>query len=475
MFRSRLGVLYSANAIEKSLGVAKLLLAGRLLGPTEFGLYGLSLVVIMTMDLLSQVGVEAALIRKEHLTRQDKDTAWLLLFARGLLLGAAAWFGSSFVGQFFGNVAVVPLVRLLAIGFLMNSIQSVEYYLARRELRFGPWFWVRVSGSLVDLGVSLALAWSLHTAWALVVGYVVAGTVRTAVGYVAAPYTPHFSLSSESLRYLLQFGRWAGGLSIVLYLLTQGDDLVVGKVLGAGALGLYQLAYRVSNMPTSEVTHVLSNFTLPLYAQLSRTGHKSADAFKSVVAVTALVSLPAATAIALMAKPFVAAFLGQQWQAAVPLMQWLAIWGVTRSLDASAGALFFALGRPDLDFKLHMWKLVLLASLIVPAVHRWGLGGVAGTVVLCGLVVSPVTSVAAFRLVQLPARSALEALRAPIAAALVTAVLLGALRMLGLGSVLTLGMATLVMAALVGIVVRMVGSGQIAEARVFVSALRDAA
>lgn len=409
-----LASLGAANVIEKAMGVVKLLAVSRIIGPAELGLYGLALVVIVTIEQLSQVGVESALIEKGTVTYADKSSAWVLLLARGVIVGAAAWIAAPAFATFFNEPELTELVRLMAFAAFVSGLQSVEYLLARRELRFGPWFWVRSLGSIVDLGVSLLLALQWGTASGLVVGYVASVLARTALTYIVAPYSPSLRASRASLVHLLRFGRWAGGLSIVLFLLTQGDDLVVGKMLGVTALGFYQMGYRISNLPTSEVTHVFSGFTMPFYARLKNSGQPVAEAYLAVFALTALIAVPMAVTVLAYARPFVATFLGPEWFPAIPIIQLLAVWGVTRSLDATSGALFFALGRPDLDFKLHLAKLGVLGLIIVPAATLGDVHGVAIAVVVSGLVVIPFTVVAAGRLLGRPVRGFARLLRMPL-------------------------------------------------------------
>jgi len=441
-----------ANIVEKLLGIAKLVIVSRILGPSEFGLFGLALVVILTVEQFTQVGFESALIAKREIHPEDKSSAWLLLLARGLVLAAIIWLCAPLFASFFGEPSIRELVQVMVIGVVITAFQSVEVFIARREMRFGPWLWIRVTGSATDLVVSVALAVAWGTAMGLVVGYVASALTRTVVGYVTAPYRPRWLLTRASLAHLIRFGRWATGLSIVLFVLTQGDDLVVAKLLGVGALGLYQMGYRISNMPTSEVTHVFSSFTLPLYARMKNAGESVSDAYRTILAVTAMIALPVAVMIVAFAHPFVTVFLGDDWLPAVPIIQLLAVWGVTRSLDATAGSLFFALGRPDLDFKLHLAKVILLAAMIFPAARLSGLTGVAAAVVTTGLVMSPITMRASAGLLMRPAVDLWRALLMPFGLAGGTAAVSLAILNAGLSDGIGLALGTLFAACLAGAV-----------------------
>ena len=123
----------------------------------------------------------------------------------------------------------------------------------------------------------------------------------------------------------------------------------MGKLLGVTALGFYQLAYRISNMPATEITHVISRVTFPAYSKLQDDIPKLREAYLKVLQITAFLSFPIAGLIFVLAPDFTKIFLGEKWMPMVPAMQVLVFAGLSRAIAATAGYIFYAVGKPKID------------------------------------------------------------------------------------------------------------------------------
>jgi O-antigen/teichoic acid export membrane protein len=119
--------------------------------------------------------------------------------------------------------------------------------------------------------VSITLAFTLRNVWALVWGGLAASFVRLFMSYLIHPYRPRLSLARKELQELFGFGKWLLGSGVLVFLVTQGDDLFVGKVLGPAALGLYQMAYLISNLPATEISRTMAQVAFPAYSKLQHS------------------------------------------------------------------------------------------------------------------------------------------------------------------------------------------------------------
>lgn len=161
----------------------------------------------------------------------------------------------------------------------------------------------------------------------------------------------------------------------MIFLITQGDDIFVGKLLGATALGFYQLAYRISNMPATEITHVISRVTFSAYSKLQNDIPRLREAYLKVLQLTAFLSFPIAGLIFVLAPDFTMIFLGKKWMPMVPAMQVLVFAGLVRSIAATSGYIFYAVGKPKIDTKWQIVRLFIIAALIYPFTIKWGILG----------------------------------------------------------------------------------------------------
>ncbi|GAI54637.1 unnamed protein product, partial [marine sediment metagenome] len=183
----------------------------------------------------------------------------------------------------------------------------------QKELEFNKQFIYRASGTLADFVVAVAAVLILKSVWALVFGLLAGNFVRLIVSYLVHPYRPHFKLDLAKTKELFGFGKWILGSSILVFLITQGDDIFVGKLLGITFLGFYQMAYRISNAPATEITHVISQVTFPAYSKLQDNLPGLREGYLKTLQLTAFISIPLAGGIFILAPEFTTIFLGDKW------------------------------------------------------------------------------------------------------------------------------------------------------------------
>lgn len=377
---------FALRITSRLFGLARTIVLARLLAPNDFGLYGIALLSLSALETFSQTGLNQALIQKKGDTKPYLDTAWTVQVIRGFVLAAILVVGAPLVGSFFAEPRAVLLVRVLGAGVLLKSLQNIGVVYFRKDLEFHKQFIYEFSGTFADLAVAIPAAFILRSVWALVFGLLAGNLVRMVVSYFIHSYRPHLGFNREQFKELFSFGRWILGSSILVFLVTQGDDILVGKLLGVAALGFYQLAYRISNMPATEITHVISQVTFPAYSKLQDTVSKLRNAYLKVLQLTAFISIPLAGLIFILAPDFTKIFLGEKWMPMVPAMQILVLAGLIRSIMATTGPIFEAVGKPGIATRLQVVRLIVLGASIYPLISVWGILGASVSVFLGNLV-----------------------------------------------------------------------------------------
>jgi O-antigen/teichoic acid export membrane protein len=390
--------LLALRLAERLLGLARMVVLARLLVPDDFGLFGIALLSMSVLESLSGTGFNEAIIHRQGRSEDYLGTAWTVHIMRGFLLAAALFASAPLVAAFFGEPAAEALLRVLSLNLILSGLTNISVVLFQKDLEFRKLATLGAYGALVDVAVSIVAAFVLRSAWALVYGVLAGNTVRLVLSFVVAPVVrPRFELAR--FKEMAGFGGWVWGANLLHFLANQGDDVVVGRMLGAPALGLYRMAFAYAGLPATEITHVVSRVTFPAYARLRddppalRRGHLRA------LQATALVSAPLAVGIAVMAPSFVRLVLGPAWLPMIVPLQILAVWGLVRSLSATTGPLFQGLGRPAVITRLVLLKLLTLAALIYPLTAAFGLAGTSLSVALSAAVSYPVGVAAVVRMI----------------------------------------------------------------------------
>jgi PST family polysaccharide transporter len=359
------------------LKIGVLVVLTRLLSPADFGLVAAALVVIDFSFNFSQLGLGPALVQRSILEPRHLSTAFFASTALGLLVGAIIWLTAPQIAQFFRMDQLVPVVRALALSFPIAGVSIVSDSLLSRGLRFRLLANRDVFAYGLGYGVvGVALASFGWGVWALVWAQLTQTVVRTAILLRAAPplLRPHPTWAS--FRELMDYGAGQSAARMGVILANQADNLVVGRWLGAVALGLYSRAFQLMYVPTALLGDMLDKVLFPTLSQVQHDLRRLASAYLQGTGLLALLTLPAGVVAALLAPELVAVAFGPRWEALVPPFQVLSLGMMFRTNSRMSDSLSRATGR----VYRRAWRQALYAGLVFLGAlvgQRWGVTGVA--------------------------------------------------------------------------------------------------
>ncbi|WP_436926257.1 lipopolysaccharide biosynthesis protein [Halosimplex amylolyticum] len=374
--------LGAMNVVSRMLQIVMIVILANLLDPADFGLLGIALLVLSGLRDFSDLGLNSAVIqRKEENVDGYLNTMWTLQLARGAVLASILLLLAPVVGSFFSEPRATAVVRVLALSPVFMALRNPAIVYFQKDLDFHLEFVYQMSGSITRFAVSLGWALVSPTVWALAAGLIAAEFAKFVVSHLAHPYRPSLSFHRERASELVSYGKWITGNSILYFLNSEGDDVVVGWLLSATALGFYQTAYRLSNAPATEVTQVVSRVMFPAFSTLQDDVEALRSSYYRMLQVTAFVSVPIAFGIAAVADVFVVTFMGEEWTPIITVLKILAGYALLRSIGKTMGPLWKAIGRPDYVTKLSLLRLVVVAIFVVPATNAYGIEGTALVIV----------------------------------------------------------------------------------------------
>lgn len=394
----RSGVWMGATtAFDRGLQVLLLVILARLLDPNAFGIMGIALLAIQSLLNLTNIGLESALIQRRAENVDDfLDTAWVLELLRGFVIAGTLFVFAPSIAAFFDTPEATAVLRVIALTPLLIGLRNPAVVYFQKDLAFHKEFFYRMSGSVSRFIVGVGYALLFRNVWALVLSYVAAELVRMVVSYGLHEYRPRPSFDVPKAKELVGYGKWITGTSILYAFASEFDDAVVGWVLTASALGYYQLSYRFARIPVSELSNTVTKVVMPSFSKLQDDPPALRSAVFRTLHMTAVITFPMAFGIAVVAPAFVRGIIGEQWLPMVPAMQLFAIFGLTLSVLKIYGAVWKAVGHPDLETKLSVLRVGLLAVLIYPATVQWGITGAAFATVVAVVLQLPVAT-AVFR------------------------------------------------------------------------------
>jgi PST family polysaccharide transporter len=354
-----------------------LIVLARLLSPTEFGLFAAALVVLGISTIFSELGVGPAIVQRPTLEERHLRAGFTLSLLLSHAVAALVWAGAPAIAGFFQLPELSQVVRVASLMFVFHGIAAVAQGLAQRELRF-RWL-AGVEAGAFGVGFVLAgpvLAWLGFGIWALVGAHLIQHFVRMVVLLAGQPHPKQLLLERRAINELLYFG---GGFTVARignFIAGQGDKLVAGRWLGAQALGFYVHAYQLITAPATLVGQVLDRVLFPTMALVQGEPARLARAYRSGVAVCALLILPASVVVAIVASEIVLVLLGPAWAGVVVPLRILAVGMLFRTSYKLSDSVARATGA----VYARAWRQGAYAGAVVAGSlvgQVWGLGGMA--------------------------------------------------------------------------------------------------
>jgi PST family polysaccharide transporter len=331
--------------------VTKLVVAvvvARLLTPHEYGLAGMVLVLLAFQPALSGTAFASALVQKREVTEADRSTVFWTSSATGLfftLLGLAL---AGPVADFYGDPDVAPLFAAMSLCFFISALGITHTQLMVRDMNFRALEIRSMVGVVFGAAVAIWAAIAGYGAWALVLQPVAGFTISTVLLWTMSDWHPRFAFSRGSLRQVRRFG---GNLSVTLFLMQLNqntNNVLVGRFLGAAALGTYTLAYNIILLPFNRLTSPLHEVLYPVFSRLQSDRERLASMWLRAVRVLAAACVPAMLALIVLAPDVVPFVFGGQWDEAVPVVQILAWVGILLALEGLNSLVLMAGARTDI-------------------------------------------------------------------------------------------------------------------------------
>lgn len=385
--RARTAVGWRALSQFSSQGISIVtgIILARLLMPADFGIIGMAGIITGLAAVFQDLGFGQALVQRAELRPEHSRSAFWMTLIMGGLLYAALYFGAPFAGEYFRDERMVPVLRLMALSFLISPFGVVPRSLLQRELDFRRPFWAGLAGTITSGAVGITLALLGHGYWSLVWSLLASSVVGTVALCLVTRYTPPLVPTLRGARDLFAFGAGATGVGLFNYIADKLDYVVIGRRLDATALGLYTRAFKLVDTPRSALSSMITPVLFPAFSAMQTDGERARRVFGRVVRMMAALSFPLLVLLGVSAPEFIPLVFGEQWRGAVVPTQLLLVAGIFRVMTNPGGALIKGLGR----IYAEVWcQAIYAAALGAGAWYgaNWGVEGVAVGVVFASVV-----------------------------------------------------------------------------------------
>lgn len=341
------GSFYTALSQGVGVGcqIASVIILSRLLTPKDFGLIALIGPVIAFLSMFKEMGLLQAVIQRRKLTYGQLNSLFWINISVSVALTALLMVLAPLITRFYDEPELTWLIRVMALNMLFTAFGAQHFALLNRRMAFGV---IAINASVVAIStLAVSIIWALisPSPWALVAGTLTGGALGSIVVWIWVKWRPSRPAIAPGTGELVGFGAGLTGFKLANFFSRNLDNILIGRVWGSSALGLYDRAYKLLLFPLNRVAQPLSQVMIPVLSRMQDEPHRYAHAFFRVFGLMQLAILPGVAALTVMAETAVPFLLGEQWTASAPIFAALGIAGLSQPLASPTGWLFVSQGR----------------------------------------------------------------------------------------------------------------------------------
>jgi PST family polysaccharide transporter len=400
---------YSGNVVS----LLTTLVLAKLLAPQEFGIIGIASMTIEVIKLLKDMGLSEAIVYQKRDDHLALDTANTILLGFSAVLFVVACVAAPFVARFYNQPIVTPVLIVMATSLIWDALRAVPRALLRKNVEFRRLVVPELVPVLVSTTLSIVMAYAGFGVWSLVVKTVLHSLMGAWLLRNVIPYTPQFRYDRNAARELLSYGHVIATTTVLLVILYNIDRFYVSRVVGLAALGVFELAMRIAELPVKNFAFLVGSVMFPVFSRLDNTRPVLRQTFVKTLRYTAFISIPAAIGLSLYGPALVNVVYGARWQAMAEPLRVLCLYALFRSLSSIVLDAVKATGHPQIMRRVVILKLLCVGCLGIPALKAYGIMGICWLILATYVFAFLLELRALCRLLELKAAATLKALALP--------------------------------------------------------------
>ena len=357
-----------ATILTMLISFAQNIALGRLLERSEVGLAGMLWAVLGLVQVFNDMGLGNAVVQRKEVSQKELSAVYWVNLLAGAGVSALVLAAGPSIAGFYQDPRLLPLVPWAAASFLLLAVGQPFQAVAQKHLRFVSLAAADIAAGLSACVVAVMAAWYGHGAVSMVWGSLASATMRTIVLVASncSVFWPDWYWNPREIRALLQFGYYQMADKVMNFLGSNLDYLMVGRFLGADAVGVYRIAYETALRPLSTINPIYNAVAYPIFSRQQDDNAALRRGLLEGLRMIAMIVFPMMAGLAVTADRVIPLLYGDKWTVAAPVLSVLCLLGAIRCVANLAGSILLSKGLVRRSFWLNALNVVLFAG-----VYSW--------------------------------------------------------------------------------------------------------
>lgn len=406
-----------------------------LLTPSDFGLMAMAIVIVGFLEIFKDLGTAAAIIQNQNLSEESLSSIFWVNVGFGLLVAIIVFLAAPLGADFFNNVKIENILKVLSISFIFSSFGTVHKKLLEKELKFDSLAKIELVGVAIGAVVGISLALLEFGVWSLVLQSLSIAVITTSLLWIINSWRPKIFFSYPKIKPIISYSLNLLGYNVFNYFVRNTDYLLIGKYLGERELGHYYLAYKIMLYPLQNVSLVVSRVLFPIYSKIQHDNERFKKIYTKVANAISFLTFPLMIGVFALSDIFAVTFFNDKWDTALLalLLMILAPVGLIQSIATTTGSIYQAKGKTDWMFRWGVISGVIYVTGFFIGLN-WGVIGVAVSYLIASIILLYPVFAIPFKLIELKVLEFTTSFKGPLLISAILLIILLSLKLIFISS-----------------------------------------
>lgn len=324
----------------------------RKLAPSDFGVVAIATILITFLNNVISQGVSQFVIYDSEGSDERLNSAFWLNLLISLVIVAVGFVLSPFISDFYNEPKIQLIINLLLIRVPLESVIVIIDASFNKKLEFKILEKRDIFVQLLSISISIVMALNGFGVWSLIIPGIIVVFIRFSITLYISKWKPKLRLDITHWREIFSYSSKIIASSVINFFISEGDTLIIGKIMGSYKLGIYNLAWRGSNLVSRNIVSLVNKMSFPYIASSAGNNFEVLVKINKIFRILSIITFPILFLLIILAEEFILGIYGSQWYESIIPFQILLIYAIRYSVGAPIGAVYKSIGRPDINLKI---------------------------------------------------------------------------------------------------------------------------
>ncbi len=356
--------LLEKSSVQMVSFVVSILLA-RWLFPEDYGIIALIIIFIALAEVISEGGLNTALIQKKEADDTDFSTIFYASTGMSILLYVVLFFCAPLISRFYDIDQLTKVIRVLGLSLPFYVLNSIQRAYVAREMLFDKLFICSLVSAVISGVAGCWMALKGYGVWALVVQKLSNQALITFTMWYIVRWRPILRFSFASFKALFGFGWKIFMTNFIVTLFVKMRHLVIGKMFNSSNLAYFERGDQFPSFISDNMVAAIQSVLLPTFSEQQDDRERVKSMMRRSTKSMALVICPLMAGLFVIAKPLTILLLTEKWLPIVPFIQIMCISNIFKPLTIANAEAIKAMGYSDITLKLELVKKAIDITILV--------------------------------------------------------------------------------------------------------------